>query len=185
MKETMTANEERDERSVSARLTGESATLSSSQELDAPLFLVLENYPAGIVAHVHEVDLYDHADSLTYEDVRVLFDLMAQDQRFSRWRRGRGRVMKMRQATGFDGVDYTIGDRIEVHLGCDLWMRGARFGEVVGMSLTAQDRVRVKLDRTGGKVWSGPEDRFRKVWRIIASVHRGDSVDVVEWFKGG
>lgn len=68
-----------------------------------------------------------------------------------------------RWATGYDGIDYTIGDRVEIHPGCDLWMQGARFGEVVGMSITPKDRVRVVLDRTGKKVWSMPADRARSV----------------------
>ena len=64
---------------------------------------------------------------------------------------------------GWDGNGYGVGDRVEIHPGTDLWMRGARYGTVVGRSLTPNDRVRVKLDRTGDKVWSGPEDRFRKI----------------------
>ena len=27
--------------------------------------------------------------------------------------------------------DFIIGDRVELHPACDLWMRGARFGNVV------------------------------------------------------
>lgn len=65
--------------------------------------------------------------------------------------------------TGYDGNGYTIGDRIEVHPGTDLWMRGARYGVVVGLSLTPQDRVRVKLDKTGERLWSGPAERFRRI----------------------
>jgi hypothetical protein len=64
---------------------------------------------------------------------------------------------------GYDGVAFGIGDRVELHPGCDLWMAGAKFGEVVGLSLTANDRVRVRLDRTGRKVWGCPADRLRKV----------------------
>lgn len=64
---------------------------------------------------------------------------------------------------GYDGIGYGVGDRIEIHPGTDLWMRGARYGVVVGLSITPQDRVKVKLDRTGAKVWSGPSDRFRLV----------------------
>ena len=32
---------------------------------------------------------------------------------------------------GFDGVTYGVGDRVELHPGTDLWMQGARYGEVV------------------------------------------------------
>ena len=63
---------------------------------------------------------------------------------------------------GYDGRGYTIGDRVELHPGTDLWTRGARYGDVVGLSLTPNDRVRVKIDRTGRKV-SGSEETFRRV----------------------
>ena len=62
--------------------------------------------------------------------------------------------------TGYDQREYSIGDRIELHPGCDLWMQGARFGVVVGSSLTPADRVRVKLDKVQG-LMSGAEDTFR------------------------
>lgn len=63
---------------------------------------------------------------------------------------------------GYDGNGYTIGDRVELHPGCDLWMRGAKYGTVVGISCTSQDRVHVKLDKVAGKR-SGPADRFRRI----------------------
>jgi hypothetical protein len=63
---------------------------------------------------------------------------------------------------GYDGKGYTVGDRVELHPGTDLWMRGARYGDVVGMHLTPNDRVIVKVDRTGRKI-SGSEDTFRRV----------------------
>ncbi len=63
---------------------------------------------------------------------------------------------------GYDGVEFAIGDRIELHPGCDFWARGARFGVVVGTSLTPQDRVHVVLDRVAGRKFSFPEDRCRK-----------------------
>jgi len=63
---------------------------------------------------------------------------------------------------GYDGNGYTIGDRVELHPGTDLWMRGARYGDVVGLSLTPNDRVRVKIDRTGRTI-RGSEDTFRRV----------------------
>lgn len=65
--------------------------------------------------------------------------------------------------TGYDGKDYGVGDRVELSPGCDLWMRGARYGEVVGQSLTIEDRVKVRLDKLPNRLFSGPEDRFRKV----------------------
>jgi hypothetical protein len=63
---------------------------------------------------------------------------------------------------GYDALGYTVGDRVELHPGTDLWMRGARYGTVVGMSLTPRDRVRVKVDATG-RVVSGSADTFRRV----------------------
>ncbi len=65
--------------------------------------------------------------------------------------------------TGYDGNGYSIGDRVELHPGCDLWMRGARYGVVVGTSLTAQDRVKVRLDARPGRLYSCPEDRLRAI----------------------
>ena len=64
---------------------------------------------------------------------------------------------------GYDGLSYSIGARVEIHPGTDLWMQGARYGVVVGLAPTPNDRVRVKLDRTGEKIWSGPADRFRAI----------------------
>lgn len=67
-----------------------------------------------------------------------------------------------RTFTGYDGHNYSVGDRVELHPACDLWMRGARFGTVVGSSLTSADRVRVKLDRIAGeRIVAGSEDTFR------------------------
>ena len=63
---------------------------------------------------------------------------------------------------GYDGHGYTVGDRVELHPGTDLWMRGARYGDVVGLSLTPNDRVRVKIDSTGQTI-HGSEETFRRV----------------------
>lgn len=62
---------------------------------------------------------------------------------------------------GYDGGGYSIGDRVELHPGTDLWMRGARYGVVVGLSLTPKDRVRVELDKLPGRTFSGSADTFR------------------------
>ena len=69
----------------------------------------------------------------------------------------------MTTAYGYDGNGYSIGDRIEIHPGTDLWMMGARFGEVIGISLTPRDRVRVKLDRIPGRKFSGSTDTFKRI----------------------
>lgn len=63
---------------------------------------------------------------------------------------------------GYDGRGYTIGDRVELSPATDLWMRGARYGVVTGLSLTPRDRVRVKVDQTGSTI-RGSEDLFRVV----------------------
>jgi hypothetical protein len=62
---------------------------------------------------------------------------------------------------GYDGNGYGVGDRVELHPATDLWMRGARYGVVVGVSLTPKDRVRVKLDKAG-KV-TGTADTFKAI----------------------
>ena len=63
---------------------------------------------------------------------------------------------------GFDGNGYTVGDRVEIHPGTDLWMRGARYGVVVRTSLTPKDRVHVKLDKVRGIV-AGTADTFQRI----------------------
>ena len=65
--------------------------------------------------------------------------------------------------TGYDGSTYAVGDRVELHPACDLWMRGARYGVVVRTSLTPIDRIHVKLDKLPRRVFAGAEDLFRKV----------------------
>jgi hypothetical protein len=57
-----------------------------------------------------------------------------------------------------------IGDRIELHPGCDWWVRGARFGEVTGIVRTRKGTTiyRVKLDRLTRTI-RVPEDRIGKV----------------------
>lgn len=69
----------------------------------------------------------------------------------------------MDELIGYDGVPYGVGDRVELHPGTDLWMRGARFGEVVRVSLTPVDRVRVTLDKLPGRVFGGSADTFRLI----------------------
>lgn len=69
----------------------------------------------------------------------------------------------MEAFTGYDGSQYTLGSRVELHPGCDLWMQGARYGTVVGCHSTLQDRIVVQLDKLPKGKHSGPEDRFRAV----------------------
>jgi hypothetical protein len=66
------------------------------------------------------------------------------------------------KATGYDGSTYTVGDRVEIHPGTDLWMMGARYGTVRTIVPTKTDRVRVRMDKVIG-LWSGPADRFRAI----------------------
>lgn len=67
------------------------------------------------------------------------------------------------QFYGYDGRAYTVGSRVELHPGTDLWMRGARHGEVVGCSPTPADRVKVKLDKLPSRVFCGSEDTFKVI----------------------
>ena len=69
----------------------------------------------------------------------------------------------MEELIGYDGQSYKIGDRVEIHPGTDLWMAGARFGEVVGTSLTPHDRVRVIMDRIPARTYSAAADTFRRI----------------------
>lgn len=66
-------------------------------------------------------------------------------------------------AYGYDGNGYSIGDRVELHPCTDLWMMGARYGVVIGMSLTPNDRVRVALDKLPGRKFAGSADTFRRI----------------------
>ena len=65
--------------------------------------------------------------------------------------------------TGYDGVEYQTGDRVELHPHCEWWHNGARFGTVIGTSITLDDRVHVYLDTIPGRKFFGPENLFRKV----------------------
>ena len=69
----------------------------------------------------------------------------------------------VRPFIGFDGVPYGIGDSIEIHPGTDLWMQGARYGQVVGSSATAKDRVHVRMDKRPAPRFVGSEDTFRRI----------------------
>ena len=62
---------------------------------------------------------------------------------------------------GYDGEVINIGDRVELHPATDL--RGARFGELVRTSITPDDAARVRLDRTGKRLYSCPFDLIRKI----------------------
>ena len=65
--------------------------------------------------------------------------------------------------TGYNGDSYSIGDRVEIHPGTDLWMRGARYGVVIGSSITDNDRVKVRMDKLPNRKFSGTEDTFNPI----------------------
>ena len=71
-------------------------------------------------------------------------------------------VIGLYRVIGYDGKTYTVGDRVEVHPGTDLWMMGARYGTVQSIVPTEGDRVRVEMDKVRG-LRSGPGDRFRAI----------------------
>ncbi len=80
--------------------------------------------------------------------------------------RGRHEVGASNGVYGYDGLAYGVGDRVELHPATDMWMRGVRYGTVVGISLTPRDRVRVTLDgvrATTWRVYAGSADTFRRV----------------------
>ena len=68
-------------------------------------------------------------------------------------------------ATGYDGNEYTIGDRVELHPSVEYCVQGARYGEVVGVGLTSDGKVHIKLDKLPDRetLVSEPADTFRKI----------------------
>lgn len=72
-------------------------------------------------------------------------------------------MIPLKPFTGYDGKPYGVGDRVEIHPGTDLWMRGARYGKVVRASLTPKDRVHVIMDNVAETVFAGSESTFRRI----------------------
>ena len=69
-------------------------------------------------------------------------------------------------ATGYDGSELTIGDRVQVRPDTPRAYTAFANGEIVGMVPTHDDRIRVIFPALPGRKFSGPADRFRKVeWR--------------------
>lgn len=64
---------------------------------------------------------------------------------------------------GYDGKPYAVNDRVELHPGTDLWMRGARYGTVKNLSITPNDRVKVELDKLPGRLFAGSAATFRRI----------------------
>lgn len=65
----------------------------------------------------------------------------------------------MRTVYGFDGSGIQEGDRVELHPACDLWMMGARFGNVTKLT---QRSANVLLDKIPGKVIRVAHDLLRR-----------------------
>ena len=73
----------------------------------------------------------------------------------------------LKNATGYDGNEYTIGDRVELHPSVEYCVQGARYGEVIGfgVGLTSDNKVHIKLDKLPDRdtLLSDPADTFRKI----------------------
>lgn len=61
---------------------------------------------------------------------------------------------------GYDGSGLAVGDRVELHPGCDLWMRGARYGDVLAISPAGVCRVLVNAIARAVPI---PAERLRVV----------------------
>lgn len=61
---------------------------------------------------------------------------------------------------GYDGNGIMVGDCVELHPGCDLWMRGARYATVLGFN---GRHVVVDVDKLakGRRLFTA--DRLRRV----------------------
>lgn len=56
-------------------------------------------------------------------------------------------MKQMSETKGYDGYMILPGDRVELHPGCDLWAKGARFGEV--RAILPSGHVQVRVDAIG------------------------------------
>ena len=62
------------------------------------------------------------------------------------------------------GQTFKAGDRVELHPGCDLWMRGARYGTVYCRSIAVRGAYIVTMDSPavkGRKTFTA--DRLRHI----------------------
>ena len=57
--------------------------------------------------------------------------------------------------------NFREGNRVQLHPETDLWMRGARFGEICGF--TRNGKLRVRLDKMDHVTRIYPED----IWEIL------------------
>jgi hypothetical protein len=83
----------------------------------------------------------------------------------ARWllRRERKEKWMMDEAKDYEGKPIRVGDRIELHPGCDLWMRGARFGTIERPSVAVADAWHVRLDNVPKRILTFKSDRLRTV----------------------
>jgi hypothetical protein len=68
----------------------------------------------------------------------------------------------MDTVTGYDGTVIAERDRVELHPGSDLWMRGARYGTVECINIATQ-HVRVMIDRLSGRSRYFHATRLRRI----------------------
>ena len=61
--------------------------------------------------------------------------------------------------------ELSVGQRVELHPATDLWMRGARYGEIVELRPNGGARgvAVVQLDRTGKRVRMLPDELLQHV----------------------
>lgn len=72
-------------------------------------------------------------------------------------------AQQARTVYGYDANGYRTGDRVELHPGTDLWMRGARYGTVKSISARGKVPVKVELDKLPGRVVRGTPEQFRRI----------------------
>lgn len=67
----------------------------------------------------------------------------------------------MKFINGYDGCSIMVGDRVELHPGCDLWAAGARFAQVTRIDAVLCYAT-VTMD-IGAKVRRFHETRLKRV----------------------
>lgn len=80
-------------------------------------------------------------------------------------------TLEIMSVVGYDGIAFRVGDRIELYANAELWKKGSRYGDVVGIVSRSQavrdgvgeNCVRVVMDGVEG-VHSGPPGAFRLVY---------------------
>jgi hypothetical protein len=62
----------------------------------------------------------------------------------------------------YEGKPLVVGARVELHPGCDLWMRGAKYGVIESVDAQLMI-VRVRLDNAPRKARTFSYDRVRVI----------------------